>query len=207
MESSYIKRFLAKAIPTRRLYDCLKGKATATEAANFKRTWPTYFLLIEIVVAVLLSLGTFLPCVPRQSLIVRWVAYAAAILAASRVAEIAYAYYYDAMDRLNDKSTDLTKGDRIGLVMKSYPSLVINWAVIYFVLPRTQFQTPYPFSSFIDALYFSGVTISTVGYGDIVPTGHWSRLLCIGEIWSGMLVLLIALGTYLAASNEKAAKD
>ncbi len=41
----------------------------------------------------------------------------------------------------------------------------------------------------IDALYFSLVTMTTVGYGDIAPTSESARLYIIGEIGSGFLLL------------------
>lgn len=42
--------------------------------------------------------------------------------------------------------------------------------------------------SFLDALYFSGVTFSTLGYGDFVPVGM-IRLLAIGESLTGFILV------------------
>jgi Ion channel len=44
-----------------------------------------------------------------------------------------------------------------------------------------------------DALYFSAVTMATVGYGDIVPVGHAARWLCVAEIISGVLLLVVGV--------------
>ena len=44
-----------------------------------------------------------------------------------------------------------------------------------------------------DALYFSVVTMATVGYGDIVPVGHAARLLSVLEILSGVLLLVVGV--------------
>lgn len=44
-----------------------------------------------------------------------------------------------------------------------------------------------------DALYFSIVTMATVGYGDIVPVGHFARLLTVLEILSGVLLLVVGV--------------
>ncbi|MEI8350047.1 MAG: ion channel [Candidatus Omnitrophota bacterium] len=44
--------------------------------------------------------------------------------------------------------------------------------------------------NFIEAMYFSIVTFSTVGYGDIVPVG-FSKVVAAGEVLSGMLTTSI----------------
>jgi hypothetical protein len=45
----------------------------------------------------------------------------------------------------------------------------------------------------VDWLYFSFATLSTLGYGDIIPTGRFSRMLAIGEAISGQLFLAILI--------------
>jgi voltage-gated potassium channel len=44
-----------------------------------------------------------------------------------------------------------------------------------------------------DAMYFSVVTIATVGYGDILPLGHTARWICVSEILSGVLLLVVGV--------------
>jgi putative Mn2+ efflux pump MntP len=44
-----------------------------------------------------------------------------------------------------------------------------------------------------DAIYFSVVTMTTVGYGDILPVGHLARWLCVAEIVSGVILLVIGV--------------
>jgi hypothetical protein len=44
-----------------------------------------------------------------------------------------------------------------------------------------------------DAIYFSVVTMATVGYGDILPVGHIARWLCVAEIVSGVMLLVIGV--------------
>lgn len=45
----------------------------------------------------------------------------------------------------------------------------------------------------LDALYFSVVTMTTVGYGDVVPVGNLARVLSIVEILCGVLMLVVAV--------------
>ena len=42
----------------------------------------------------------------------------------------------------------------------------------------------------IDALYYSSVTFSTVGYGDFIATSRAARVLVIWQLVTGMLMLL-----------------
>ena len=44
-----------------------------------------------------------------------------------------------------------------------------------------------------DAVYFSVVTMATVGYGDILPVGHMARWLSVAEIMSGVLLLVMGV--------------
>jgi Ion channel len=43
--------------------------------------------------------------------------------------------------------------------------------------------------TFLRMLYFSAITITTVGYGDIVPLTHWGRLLAACEATLGIVLL------------------
>jgi hypothetical protein len=54
-----------------------------------------------------------------------------------------------------------------------------------------------------DALYFSVVTMTTVGYGDIVPVGHAARWLCVSEIMSGVLLLVVGVSASMTVWLQK----
>jgi hypothetical protein len=72
--------------------------------------------------------------------------------------------------------------------------LVVAFAFLYY--PRMPAQFIYsnrPESNeFMDAIYFSGVTLTSVGYGDIVPRTNAMRLVAMTESASGLA--LISLG-------------
>ena len=76
------------------------------------------------------------------------------------------------------------------------------WAVPYWFFAGSHF------SSFEDAVYFSSATYTTLGYGDIVLTGHW-RLLCTFEAINGLILfgistaLLFVLFDYLWLRDEE----
>ncbi|MBI2667707.1 two pore domain potassium channel family protein [Candidatus Woesearchaeota archaeon] len=46
---------------------------------------------------------------------------------------------------------------------------------------------------YIDSLYFSTVTLTTIGYGDLYPTNNVSKLFTVFFILSGVGILLFAL--------------
>jgi voltage-gated potassium channel Kch len=49
-----------------------------------------------------------------------------------------------------------------------------------------------------DSIYFSIVTLATVGYGDITPLSHLARWTCSVEIVLGFVILVAALNTTLS---------
>jgi len=55
-----------------------------------------------------------------------------------------------------------------------------------------------PLADRLDAAYFSMVTITTLGYGDFVPTTEWSRKLVMWELGTG-LELLVGIFSLLVA--------
>jgi len=59
---------------------------------------------------------------------------------------------------------------------------VLVWAVAYWTLSDIP-----QIHDFEEAMYFSAVTFSTLGYGDITLTGDW-RLMCGLEAMSGILL-------------------
>ncbi len=58
------------------------------------------------------------------------------------------------------------------------------WALCYYVIPETADQ----FSSFPEAVYFSLVTFTTLGYGDISLSSNW-RLLSGLEAVNGIMLI------------------
>jgi voltage-gated potassium channel len=90
-----------------------------------------------------------------------------------------------------------------------YSLLVIVFACLYTIIDR---YSPAPHFIvggvsrdivFSEALYVSVVTLSTVGYGDIVPHTSGVRMLVAFEIFVGILLLLFGVQAILAASKPR----
>jgi voltage-gated potassium channel len=89
-----------------------------------------------------------------------------------------------------------------------YSFLVIVFASAYRILSQftsgTHFYVggaPRPLS-FSESIYFSIVSISTVGYGDIVPYSNLARLLASLEVICGFMLLLFGVSELLEYTRE-----
>jgi hypothetical protein len=56
----------------------------------------------------------------------------------------------------------------------------------------------------VDAFYFSVVTLTTVGYGDLAPTNEWSKLFTVFYIFVGIGVIASLITTLAARSASRA---
>jgi Ion channel len=175
--------------PTRVLFEVLKS-------IDIQR-WTTIFFALNI--ALLFSL----PLIRRHLsfwhglFVVLW------ILPFSRIIEIGYAFYNDTFDQLKrvPLRTELDRVQRFKLLGRSYVEVTICYASLYLSLPWCRFNSP-PSTGF-DALYFSWVTITTTGYGDILPQNVLSRLICMTEIGVGLMLLVFAVGTYFSFEDKR----
>ncbi len=79
--------------------------------------------------------------------------------------------------------------------MRSYLEVASDFAILYFLLPPQWFAGK--LRTIVDAFYLSGVTITTVGYGDITPSHEWSKLLVLYEVWIGLVLIVVTFGTYI----------
>ncbi|MBF4436194.1 two pore domain potassium channel family protein [Vibrio anguillarum] len=120
----------------------------------------------------------------------------------SRANEIIYAFYRDAIEKLNGEPSrsDLKYGERIQLAVKSYIELIINFSSIYMLLPPCYFDDK--INSYIDALYFSGVTITTLGYGDISPSHAFPQFLSVYEVLCGFTLIVVSFAVYTGRGIE-----
>lgn len=67
-------------------------------------------------------------------------------------------------------------------LIHTFHSLI--WAFSYFIIPETSIE----FSSFLESVYFSMVTFTTLGYGDISLSSDWKLLSGLEAINGIMLI-------------------
>jgi voltage-gated potassium channel len=125
----------------------------------------------------------------------------------SRANEIFYAFYKDAIDKVgkHNQQSDVTPAERIKLALTSYGELVIDFAIIYYLLPVDWFSKP--LNSIFDSIYFSGVTIATIGYGDYSPTHVIPKLLVVYEVFCGFMLLIVSFAIYTGRGLEDRKTD
>ncbi len=134
--------------------------------------------------------------------------------AISHVNEVFIAFYNDVFDKLSksksaqEKKHGIEYDERIRLALRSYIGLIIEYGIIYYVICFLNYISIVPgneiiffehgFDTFVDALYFSGVTIMTLGYGDILPSNSFSRLMSVYEVLNGMLLVVVTFTVYVS---------
>jgi len=124
----------------------------------------------------------------------------------SRCNEIFLAFIKDAFDKLNNshKKEFLSYKGRLNLAFISYLELILNFAILYFILYTNNIDTEAikGIKDIVDAIYFSGTTITTLGYGDILPTQWYTKLLTTYEVICGFTLLLVSFTIYTTRATE-----
>ncbi|SPD72166.1 membrane hypothetical protein [uncultured Desulfobacterium sp.] len=84
--------------------------------------------------------------------------------------------------------------------------VVLNYGVVFAALdslmPGRHFVVSHPSWLTFDFVYFSFVTMFTLGYGDIVPISWLAKLLSITELVFGLQFLFIGLGQIVGAAQS-----
>ena len=90
-----------------------------------------------------------------------------------------------------------------------YSLLVIVFAALYSLVDLIQPGAQFSISgqertiTFAESLYFSVVTMSTVGYGDILPVSNSVRFLAVVEVVSGLLLLLFGFAELIRSDSAR----
>ncbi|ELA7007294.1 two pore domain potassium channel family protein, partial [Vibrio parahaemolyticus] len=130
----------------------------------------------------------------------------------SRCNEILIAFICDALDKTTGlkPQTKLTYRKRIELAFLSYLELIFNFAFLFYLMPFDWFDSNSSvwgnivndnselsiFNNIFDAIYFSGVTITTLGYGDYSPQ-HWlPKLMVVQQVLVGFTLIVVSFAIY-----------
>lgn len=155
------------------------------------KTWSMIFLCVNLL---------FLFCLPWLKVqIWAWSYILVWAIPFSRIFEIAYAFYNDALDQMQGAQprSGLRRVDRLKLLGQSYVEVAICYASLYLSLPQNSFTAAAPKNAF-ESLYFSWITITTTGFGDITPNTVSARFAVMTEIGTGLMLIVFALGMYFS---------
>ncbi|MEM6251516.1 MAG: ion transporter [Cyanobacteria bacterium P01_D01_bin.156] len=90
--------------------------------------------------------------------------------------------------------------------------IVFTLFAIVFIYSGAIYQVEHPiapdiFASFLDAMYFAVVTMTTVGYGDVTPVSEAGRTLTVMMILTGIALIPSQLGSLIQNINRLQALD
>ena len=127
----------------------------------------------------------------------------------SRGNEIFIAFINDALDKVEkkDSTSNLTYKDRLILAFRSYIELIIDFGIIYYILPLDWWKEKLAPSNIIESIYFSGVTITTLGYGDISPKYWLPQLLTVYQVLCGFVLIVVCFAVYLTNNETQTNKQ
>ncbi|MBD5370016.1 MAG: two pore domain potassium channel family protein [Bacteroides sp.] len=87
--------------------------------------------------------------------------------------------------------------------ISSYVALTPIFALIYWALPDGQFRIPDGGTTdFGSWLYYSIVTITTLGFGDYTPMHGWAQLVTAVEVMCGLIILGLFLNAVGSMKSE-----
>jgi voltage-gated potassium channel Kch len=92
------------------------------------------------------------------------------------------------------------RGDRrlVLLALHNYFEVVVWFAGAYAALRQLFGKTSAVLSTPIGALYYSMVTMTTLGYGEITPANDSGRALVVAHLFVAVFITLIILARFLA---------
>jgi hypothetical protein len=199
---SRVSHFLAFLVsPTRVLISFLLDRPSVDRAKLIRR-WNWTFLGMATVacVAIYFAQGKISSVRDVRSPLLLFLVW---LIPFSRSNEIFYAFLKDGIDRIRKGKPriPLDAADRVILAGKSYLETILNFALINYMLFREGFERA--FRDIAEAVYYSAITIATVGYGDITPRTLLPQFLAIYEVFIGIVLIVVAFAAYIGGVAEK----
>jgi Ion channel len=129
------------------------------------------------------------------------------ILCVTRVNELVFAFYGDALPKQGSvkKRLPLGKRDRIILLTLAYIEIIFQFGIIYVAIDGLYAgEKPFhaKFEAAWDAIFLSGATITTLGAGDFYPTKPCARFAVLYEALIGILFIALGLAAYMSGSEK-----
>lgn len=101
------------------------------------------------------------------------------------------------------KIVEKSKCPIIVLIFNVYLTNILNLSLIVWIGQRFQNMNFKGITSYFDALYYTLITFSTVGYGDIVPQTLFAKIVSLIIIASNFLLLLVFVNLFVMKAKKK----
>lgn len=97
----------------------------------------------------------------------------------------------------------------LGRFFSTFMILILGYAFIFFGLQKitgnsfissAQQEGLAAFGSIVDFIYYSAITIATVGYGDIYPIHIFAKVFVLAEVLCGALLVIFLISSFTAIS-------
>ena len=88
------------------------------------------------------------------------------------------------------------------LLFVNYLEIIVGFATLYLITESIGYESGDALSSRLDALYFSVITITTLGYGDIKPFVNTGKWLSLTETIMGFVLVVLVVGTFLTGVQD-----
>lgn len=135
----------------------------------------------------------------------------AGVFSFGRMNELLFAFYNDVFDKLAGKAhrISMTREDRIKLLGAGYVETIVLYGLMHLAAQALAGGESY-YSGLPDAfkaVYFSTITITTTGFGDIYPVLWLPRLVTMCEAITGIVYLALALAVYVSVPEAKGSTE
>ena len=99
---------------------------------------------------------------------------------------------------------DLSKLRSVLTVVMTYVCVTILYGYLYYFLPEEHICPGFAKSweGVINAIYFSSVTITTLGYGDYKPVTSVGRLIVVSQLVVGIFTIVLGVN-YIISKEER----
>ena len=75
----------------------------------------------------------------------------------------------------------------------NYFEIILIYAILYYVAIPNGFNAAFDKESPLDSLYFSALTITTLGYGDIQPISSLAKIVSVTESAAGVFAVVLVI--------------
>ena len=165
------------------LFNVITNIFPSAKGYGFVETWVIANFFASIILLCISSVSN-----------IRWWEIIILIYASSRIFEIIIYQIYVLLF-----SKTLGGYRRLFILLISNALEILIWFAIFYRNFDYLFETKYiQLNSFLGSIYYSLVTMSTLGYGDIVPKNYYALYITIPQTLIGIFIALIILARFIS---------